>query len=95
MPDLDDKQVRFALKLHTGSTRYLKSLANGDKRFDLDGNPVGEIAVEQRQQALECLKDRFRKKAEQHRVEQVKKQKLEEEQQRQQKLLKLAEKFGR
>lgn len=95
MPDLDDKQLRLALKLHTGSTRYLKSLANGDKRFDLEGNPAGEITAEQKQQALDCLKDRFKKKAEQHRVEQATKQKIEEQQQRQQKLLALVKKFGR
>lgn len=86
--ELGDAEVRHALKIHTASTKYLKAIANGDKRFDLDGNPAGEITPEQRQQALDTLKERFRKMAEKKRVEQ-------QDKERQVKLQQLAEKFSR
>lgn len=88
LPDLNDAQLRFALKSHTASTRYLKALANGDTRFDLDGNPAGAVSPEQRQLALDGVKERFRKAAERKKAEQ-------QEKERQEKLLKLAEKFNR
>jgi len=36
---------------HTGSTAYLLAVANGTQRFDLDGQPAGEIADEHRKAA--------------------------------------------
>ena len=56
-------------------------------RFDLDGNPMGEITAEQRLQSTEELKERFRKGTERKIAEQ-------QEKERQEKLLKLAEKFN-
>lgn len=91
MPELDGKQLRSALKNHTASTRYLKALLQGDKRFDLDGNPSGEITEEQRQQASEALRERFKKKAEQHKAEQLA---AKQAQQHQEKLAQLAQKFS-
>lgn len=88
LPDIGDGALRFALKQHTASTKYLKAVANGDQRFDLDGNPAGEITPEQRQQALDALKERFRKAAERKREEQQQKE-------QQEKLQQLAAKFGR
>jgi len=88
LPDIGDGALRNALKNYTASTKYLKAVANGRERFDLDGNPAGEITPEQRDQALAALKERFRKAAEQKRA-------LQAEQERQEKLRKLAEKFGR
>lgn len=87
-PELSDGGVRFALKQHTASTKYLKAIANGTQRFDLDGNPAGEITAEQRQQALDTLKERFRKMADKKRAEQ-------QDKERQEKLQKLAEKFSK
>lgn len=87
-PDLSDGGLRLALRLHTASTKYLKAIANGSQRFDLDGNATGEITAEQRQQALDTLKERFRKGAEKQRAAQL-------EQQRQDKLRQLAEKFAK
>jgi ProP effector len=88
LPDLGEGALRFALKQHTASTKYLKAISSGSQRFDLDGNPAGEITAEQRQQALDALKERFRKGAERKRQEQQQKE-------HQEKLLKLAEKFNR
>ncbi|MEO6626607.1 MAG: M81 family metallopeptidase, partial [Burkholderiaceae bacterium] len=46
-PDgLDSAGLRAALALHTRSTRYLAAVANGEKRHDLAGKPVEEMAPE-------------------------------------------------
>ena len=88
MPELDMQLLRSAMRMHTASTRYLKLLSQADTRFDLDGAPAGEVTAEQKQQALDTLRERFRKKAEQHKAELAAKQ-------HQEKLLKLAEKFNK
>jgi len=88
LPEIGEGALRVALKGYTASTKYLKAIANGNQRFDLDGTLAGEITAEQRQQALETLKDRFRKAAERKKGEQ-------EARERQEKLQKLAEKFSR
>lgn len=86
-PDLDKVQVRNAMRLHTGTTRYLKSLVEGAPRFDLDGNPSGVVTAEQQTQASTALRERFKKAAERRKAEQ-------EAQQRQEKLEQLAQKFS-
>jgi ProP effector len=40
---------------YTGTTSYLQSVANGTQRFDLDGQPSGEISAEHRQIAADEL----------------------------------------
>lgn len=87
LPDIGEGSLRMALKNYTASTKYLKAIANGKQRFDLDGNPAGEVTAEQRQQAMETIKERFRKVAERKKSEQ-------EDKERQEKLQKLAEKFN-
>jgi ProP effector len=87
LPDIGEGKLRMALKGYTASTKYLKAIANGKQRFDLDGNPAGDVTAEQRQQALETIKERFRKAAERKKAEQ-------EDKERQEKLQKLAEKFN-
>ena len=87
MPEINRNQLRVALQLHTASTRYLKALSQGQTRFDLDGAVAGEITAEQRQQALDTLRERFRKGAERRKAEL-------QQQEHQEKLLKLAEKFN-
>jgi ProP effector len=87
LPDPDAQQLKATMRMHTASTRYLKVLSQADTRFDLDGAPAGEVTAEQRQQALDTLHDRFRKKAEQHKAEQL--AKLQQE-----KLQQLAAKFN-
>lgn len=87
LPEMDVQQLKVAMKMHTASTRYLKVLSQADTRFDLDATPAGEVTTEQRQQALDTLRDRFRKKAEQHKAEQLAKQ-------QQEKLQQLAAKFN-
>lgn len=85
-PDIDKAALRRTLQRHTYSTKYLKAVAAGGSRFGLDGVPTGDITPEQREQANQDLKDRFRKLAEQRR-EQIKAQ------EHQAKLQQLADKF--
>lgn len=92
VPAIDPQRLRFAMKMHTASTRYLKAITHSEKRFDLDGNPAGDITDEQKQQALDTLRERFRKGAELRKAQLLSQQ---QEQQRQEKLLKLAEKFNK
>jgi ProP effector len=98
LPDTDSKRLRLAMQTHTASTAYLKSLTNGGSRFDLDDNPVGEVTPGQQQQALEALRERFRKANEKRKAEKrVQEEKLKSEQQAREKhikLLQLAEKFN-
>lgn len=87
LPEISSYQLSRALDWHTGSMRYLKALANGEQRFDLDGNPCGVVTAEQRDLAKKSLVERFRKTAERRQEEQAVRQ-------RQEKLQKLAEKFS-
>jgi len=91
IPGINPQQLRLAMRMHTASARYLKALTNGETRFDLDGNAAGPVTAEQKRQALNTLRERFRKGAEQHKARLLAQQ---QEQQRQEKLLKLAEKFN-
>lgn len=88
LPDIADAELRNALRVHTASTRYLKALANAKQRVDLEGNPGDEITAEQRKQAQETLKERFRKTAERKKTEQ-------EAREREAKLQQLVDKFSR
>lgn len=90
-PDIDLQQLRLAMRKHTSSMRYLKVITQSDTRFDLDGNLAGEITAEQKKQALDTLRERFRKGAEQKKAEL---QAQQQEQQRQEKLRQLTEKFN-
>lgn len=86
MPEAEGAQLRNALKIHTASTKYLKNLSQAKTRFDLDGAEAGEVTEEQRQQASQTLKDRFKKAAERKRADEADKQ-------RQEKLHQLVDKF--
>ena len=99
LPELDAGALRHALHRHTASTRYLKAVATGEDRFDLDGAVAGAITEEQKQVAADSLRERFKKGAERRRVEQLaEKKKVEEaarDKERQAKLAQLALKFNK
>ena len=40
------EDLKQAMGVHARSTRYLECVANGEKRHDLEGRPVGELAPE-------------------------------------------------
>lgn len=87
LPEIDRQELRDALRTHTNSTRYLKALAQGDRRFDLDGKPSGTVTPEHQQQAKDILRERFKKMAERKKAE-------EQAQLLQENILKLAAKFN-
>ncbi|THF65666.1 ProQ activator of osmoprotectant transporter prop [Pseudothauera nasutitermitis] len=91
-PEVSRKALRSALRLHTASTRYLKAVEKGTQRFDLDGQPAGEITDEQRSHAAATLKERFAKAA---REQRERREAEENERRRQDKLNQLVNKFSR
>lgn len=51
-PDLAEisrKQIRQALTFYTGSNSYRKAVANGGARYGLNGQPEGEVTLEQQE----------------------------------------------
>jgi ProP effector len=74
-PGRFSKQALSAFfRRHTGSTSYLIAVSKGAHRFDLDGQPAGEISAEHRQVALDELARR--------RESQQSRRELEEQQRR-------------
>ncbi len=55
-PGVFTKQALSAFfRRHTGSTAYLIAVSKATQRFDLDGQPSGELSAEHRQVALDEL----------------------------------------
>jgi len=48
-------RVRAAIAKYTRRTSYLKALAAGGPRYNLAGDPAGEVTAEQQQRALDTL----------------------------------------
>lgn len=98
-PELGREELRLAMRTHTASTRYLKELATGTQRYDLDGNVAGEVTEEQRQIAATTLRERFKKLNDQRKAQEKAAADAErvkhEEQQKQEKLTQLAARFSR
>ncbi|WP_206186254.1 ProQ/FINO family protein [Thauera propionica] len=92
MPEIDRKSLRAALRMHTASTRYLKAVERSQQRFDLDGQPAGEVTEEQRTHAATTLKERFAAVAKQQKE---KREAEAAEKRRTEKLQQLMSKFGR
>ena len=51
LADLSRTQVRRALKVYTGAPAYRKALIKGGPRYDLDGQPAGEVTPKQQRDA--------------------------------------------
>ncbi len=92
LPEIEKKILRMALRSHTQSTRYLKSMEKGTQRLNLDGTAADEVTDEQRTHASDLLRERFKKKAEQKREAEAA---AKAEARRQDKLNQLTERFGR
>ena len=92
MPDIDRKSLRAAMRMHTASTRYLKAVERAQQRFDLEGQPLGEVTEEQRAHASSTLKERFAAVAKQQKD---KREAEAAEKRRTEKLQQLMTKFGR
>jgi ProP effector len=91
LPNINRKELRVALSMHTHSVRYLKAMEKATQRFDLDGNPAGEVPENHRTHASEMLKERFKKAAEKRKEQE---QIAREQRRREDKLRQLAEKFS-
>lgn len=92
MPDIDRKSLRAAMRMHTASTRYLKAVERAQQRFDLEGQPLGEVTEEQRAHASSTLKERFAAVAKQQKD---KREAEAAEKRHTEKLQQLMTKFGR
>ena len=57
------RSLGAVLARYTTSTAYLKALVKSPQRFDLDGQPAGDIAPEHRQAAQEELAKRLHRSA--------------------------------
>jgi ProP effector len=97
-PEIPASDLRLAMRIHTQSTRYLKELLTATVRFDLDGQPSGEVTEEHHKAADEALKERFKKVAERKKAERKAQADAERErkaaEQRQDKLNQLAARFN-
>ena len=51
LTDLSRTQLRRALRIYTGAPAYRKALAKGGPRYDLAGQPVGEVTPDQQADA--------------------------------------------
>ena len=51
LADLTRTRIRRALKVYTGMPAYRKALARGGPRYDLNGQPAGEVTPEQQADA--------------------------------------------
>lgn len=97
-PEIDRKVVRTAMRIHTASTRYLKSMEKATQRFDLDGVEAGEVTEEHRAHAALTLKERFaeiaRRKREKLQAEAARLREEEAERRKAEKLEQLKNKFS-
>lgn len=101
-PELTKEKLGKAMKIHTSTTRYLKAVAKGGARYDLDGQAQGDITPEQQAAAAKLVEDRAKRQEEKRQAERAR-QKEEEAQRkaaeqlarREAKLKSLVDKFGR
>lgn len=98
-PEVDRKVIRGAMRIHTTSTRYLKSMEKGTHRFDLDGVENGEVSEEHRAHAAQTLKERFaesaRKKREKQKLDEQRQREEEAERRKAEKLQQLVGRFSK
>lgn len=98
-PHAERKVIRSAMRMHTASTRYLKTLEKGGQRYDLDGKANGEVTEEHQAHAAQTLKERFaevaKRKRDQAKLEDAARREEEAEQRKAEKLQQLVGKFGR
>lgn len=68
LPATDRKLLRVALAMHTKSTRYLKQTQRAEVRLNLDGSKAEPVLEEHRAHAIQILRERQKKMAEQHKA---------------------------
>ncbi|MBL8397431.1 MAG: osmoprotectant transporter activator [Candidatus Accumulibacter sp.] len=91
-PEINRKTLRIALGMHTHSLRYLKAMEKATIRHHLDGETAGEVPAEHRQHAMDQVRERLKKQAEQRKTQ---READTIARKRAEKLDQLVEKFGR
>ena len=57
LPQFAATHVHRSIAAHCRKVRYLKSVARGGKRFDLNGKPVGDVTVEEKTAAAKFVQN--------------------------------------
>ncbi|HTN65942.1 MAG TPA: ProQ/FINO family protein [Burkholderiaceae bacterium] len=68
-PELPRKVLRIALRMHTNSLRYLKTMEKAAVRLNLDGTPADPVTEDHRNHASETLRERAQKHAAQRKLQ--------------------------
>ena len=55
---LSRSKIKQGLRYYLRSREYLRVLTKGGLRYDLDGNPVGSVTIDDQQQAIQTLAQR-------------------------------------
>ena len=55
--DISRRRLRWAVYYYANNIAYQQALANGKARYDLEGQPAGEITEEHREAAIDKLKE--------------------------------------
>lgn len=55
--DVSRRRLRWAVYYYANNIRYQQALIHGDSRYDLNGQPVGEVTAEHREAAKLKLKE--------------------------------------
>jgi ProP effector len=92
LPEVSRKNLRIALALHTHGNRYLRGMTKATQRFDLEGAPAGEVTEEHRQHAIEILRGRMKKQAEERRAQQKAEREVQKMEREAQKVARKAQK---
>ena len=53
---ITDSQIRYCLSAYTKRPTYMKALAAGGPRYDLNGQPCGEVSTEHQEEARQRSK---------------------------------------
>ncbi|MEJ2793108.1 ProQ/FINO family protein [Iodobacter sp. LRB] len=57
LPQFGANHVHRSIAAHCRKVRYLKSVARGGKRFDLNGKPVGDVTAEEKAAAAKFVQN--------------------------------------
>lgn len=57
LPQFGANHVHRAIAAHCRKVRYLKSVARGGKRFDLNGKPVSDVTLEEKTAAAKFVQN--------------------------------------
>lgn len=94
-PETVRKVLRTALRYHTSSLRYLKTMEKAAARSNLDGSTGEDLTEEHRAHATELLRERFQRDADRRKSQREAQAVAAAERQHAEKLEQLAAKFAK